>query len=269
MNRQRIAIISVLALALPLAGCAAPKVSAVPPMPVPAATTQPAAIGAWIDNFVPPGQQHVFTGDRAYLAIGRAGGAMRFQIRPLLLPSPLLVLWSDIPAGPPIEHRPLWSNLVYYTIGRPYRIDLTYPKLGPEQRTTDQPRGDYGTVTYHMPSQTKTDYFVRDLVAYTSPMHLVLTLLGPLPDGRSRVLAFHKSGRDYWATIDAGPDGRRVLHFPCAMIWADWSDENLASRCTFEIDDVRDWPRTTIHTTNFTRFGPTTVKFVRTEPISD
>jgi hypothetical protein len=252
---------------LSVAGCTTPKPGLTPPAAV--ASNRSARVDdSWLDSVVPVGQQHVFTSDQAYLAIGRTEQAVRFQVRSQLWPTPLLVLWADSPDGPPLAFQPRWSNLVYYTIGRPYRIDLTYPQF-----RLDQPQaevgGDPGSVTYHMTDQTKRDTFTANMVAYTSPTHLVMELLGPLPPGQSRVLAARKGDRDYWATLDASPDGRRILKFPCALVWSDFTEAELGKVCTFDVEDVRDWPRTAIRTGNLARTGPVSVSYARTEKMEE
>jgi len=246
------------------AGCDAPRPGLAPP----AAGGSTAAVpvdNSWLDAVVLIGQQHVFIGSQAYLAIGRTEQAIRFQVRSQLWPTPLLVLWADAPSGPPLQFRPRWANLIYYTVGRPYRIDLTYPQSRLDQPQAESADNAPGSVTYHMPTQSKRDVFTPNIVAYTSPTHLVTELLGPLPTGRSRVLAVHKDGKDYWATIDAAPDGRRTLQFPCALVWSDFTEAQLNKVCTFEVEDVRAWPRTTIQTGNLARIGPVSVSYSRTE----
>lgn len=224
----------------------------------------------WVNGIVAADRQIVFAGGGTTLTVAREPDAVRLTIHPVLWPTPRLVLLADTPAGPPVEFLPQWSRLAYTTVGKPYRIELTYPSQSWRGATTQPMSPDEcGTITYFMADRTQKDVFHGGMVAFYSPMHLLLIALGPLPQGQTRLLAVRKSGKDYWATIDAYPDGRRVLRFPDALLWGDWSDTNLAKECVFEVESVDHWPDTTIHAVGFTRSGPITVKFQRIEAASD
>lgn len=220
---------------------------------------------AWLDDVLPADTQHVFTGSGVSLAIGRVGQTIRVQVRPLLLPSPRLVLLADAPNDSPLDFEPKWSQLTFSMIGRRYRVDLTCPSGTAESGAV----GDLGSITYRRLMHKQTDYFSEEMVVHRSALHLATALLGPLPKAESRVLAVSRHGRDYWATLQCRPDGRRILLFPRAMIWSNWTDEDLSAECRFEIANIDDWPDTSIYASNLAPNVSATVRYLRTEPATE
>ncbi len=249
------------------AGC-----STAPPLPPPPVqTTTPPA--SWLDAVVPDGQAQVFLGQSYQLVLARTAGAVTLTVRPLNLAAPRLTLRADPPGDPPLRSQPIWGDLTYVPLfGRPYRIVTRYPRLGGADARGRAEIIDYGITEYYIPTlppdRPHLAPYHADIVPFTSPLHLLLAALGPVPDGRTRIRALHKTGTDYWATIDADAD-RRELRFPYALMWSDWTQQNLDSQCVFRVRCMSEWPAATIELENLGRLGDVDGHYDRTEPVAD
>ena len=257
-NFPRLAAMAIVAiLSVCLFGCAAaPQARPVAPGP---------AVGSgWIDAIVRPGERLVFAGDNTVVRISRLADRVRIEVQTVLPPIPRLELSADSPSGPPVEFQPGWYRIIRWGLGKPYQVEVVFGQRRIPATSPVGP-GDFGTVTYFMPQRTQTDHFHAETVAWTSPVHLLLAALGPLPAGETQLLAMHKDGKDYWATLQADSAGRRIVRFPYALLWGDWSDKNLSEQSVFEIDSADRWPNSTLRATHLAVAGPVVVRYVRTE----
>lgn len=260
-------------------------------------------VSDWRDRVAPRGYRHVFASAaaNAVITIERREHVAQITVAPFWLPVPRLVMQADMHASDPLKTPPQWAQLAYTTgPSPPYVIDTFFPmpgearrrglfahmpadRLGPAdvppllhlagfEHPARRARMPLGWIDYHMTSTApdsplENPFWSPRLVVYTSPTHLVMAALSPVSDGRTELLAVQHEGVNYFADIEASP-GRRSVSFPCALIWADWSQQRLATRCRFVVRDFHRWPRSTIRVENLRAGSPIDATYVRTEPIT-
>lgn len=256
--------------------------------------------GDWLDRVVPPDRRLIFAGPKANMALQRADGIVRFQVSPALWPLPRVVFTADAADGDTVLTQPDWSDIAKESgWGRPYHVRIVYPVNPPWDPappsasasparppashsmaelagvpTTEpdaaRPQSRPGRAEYYMLDRAADDPhafdFSADLVAWTSPMHLVLTTLAPLPIGQVRIRAATRHGVTYWATIDVAADSRE-LRFPRALLWGDWSDEQLAIICRFKVSNFPEWPESQLEFENISPLDPLSAEFKHIEPL--
>ncbi|MCG3177713.1 MAG: hypothetical protein BIFFINMI_00032 [Phycisphaerae bacterium] len=223
----------------------------------------------WRDRILADGWTLQFRGPRIEMTFTRRGEVMRMRMRPVAWSVPRVQMTADAPrslADPPKLGAAGFSELLYDANGltRPYRIRIDYPGGQAGAATTAPDFNPCGVVRYFFssrpPDQPHVMGFDSGLYSPGSAMHLVMIALSPLPTGRTSLLAVHREGKDYFATIDATPT-RRELHFPKAMLWADWSAEQLALESVFIVEDFDRWPQSTITVRNFSRLDPASASY--------